>query len=276
MIFEHASARNTKPKRALQYWFENKDVKDQIAAYTANDPNGPAPQVVMDNRMGQLDEPDSEDEVEPDYQDNVDDDDDSEDEEDEADDNEQDEDEEGEDDEAQDQDAAADEEDMDAQDDEADENEAEGDIDMGEPDGIAADSTPVTTAQSGHAEVTTASDQAVEGATEEDEDDQMDDGESENDGENDDGEGENDGEASTTATATQQLRRPLKDPSSRLTANGATSPSLCASLSALHRPSCSSSTSKSARKRRIGSTRSQSSKSTPLRVSHISASSRSP
>jgi hypothetical protein len=85
MIFEHASARNTKPKRALQYWFENKDVKDQIADYVALDPNGPAPRVAMDNRMDQPDEPDSEAEVAPDHQDEVDDDEGSENEEDEDD-----------------------------------------------------------------------------------------------------------------------------------------------------------------------------------------------
>jgi hypothetical protein len=44
-IFNHAAARDTKPKKLLRYWFEKKEVKENIAQLAVQDPHGPTPRV---------------------------------------------------------------------------------------------------------------------------------------------------------------------------------------------------------------------------------------
>lgn len=45
-IFYHTAARQTKPKKLLRYWFEKKETKELVAKHVADNPDGPAPQVV--------------------------------------------------------------------------------------------------------------------------------------------------------------------------------------------------------------------------------------
>lgn len=48
-IFEYAATRDTKPKKLLRYWFEKQEVKELVAKTVADNPTGPAPQVVQGN-----------------------------------------------------------------------------------------------------------------------------------------------------------------------------------------------------------------------------------
>lgn len=66
-IFEYGTARNTKPKKLLRYWFEKKEAKELIAQHVAAHPNGPAPHVVQDNEYEEdSDVPEEEDEEDQD------------------------------------------------------------------------------------------------------------------------------------------------------------------------------------------------------------------
>ncbi|KAF2824298.1 hypothetical protein CC86DRAFT_371664 [Ophiobolus disseminans] len=64
-IFEYAAARDFKPKKLLRYWFEKQEVKELIAKTVADNPTGPAPQVVRSNEYDEdSDVPEPEEEAE--------------------------------------------------------------------------------------------------------------------------------------------------------------------------------------------------------------------
>jgi hypothetical protein len=169
MIFELASARDTKPKKVLRYWFEKKEVKEIIAKHDADHPNGPAPRVVYNDER---EEEESEDEVEPDHQDDQledEDEDDNEDDDNDDDDEDHDEDEndneEEQDDEAADQDDGDGDEQLHVHDQETGQGEAEIDEEMSDPDNIEAATAAAIASESEQAGAATISSEVVEAVT---------------------------------------------------------------------------------------------------------------
>lgn len=60
IIFEHATAGDTKPKNLFRHWFEKKEVEALVAHELATNPTGPTPIIVYPD----YNEPDSDDELE--------------------------------------------------------------------------------------------------------------------------------------------------------------------------------------------------------------------